>query len=1249
MRLLVVLLLCLGFAIPVAAQDNAEEDRRFLERQLQEALSGAGREVRITGFRGALSSRARLERMTIADADGVWLILRDAQLVWTRRALFAGRLEVESLNAREVEILRRPRSEESLTPADAEVTAFALPELPVSVNINELAIEEILLAPPVLGEAAALTLNGAFNLAGGEGNATLDIRRTDRDDSLTFDGGFSNQSRVLRLDLDFSEASDGMVSGLLGIPGAPSLELVVKGEAPLSAYTAQIELSSDGTSRFGGEVTISGGEEEAGGYAIAADLEGDVRPLFAPEFHPFFGPRASLGADLRLPEDGRTLLDRFEIASAGLSLSGTLALAADGWPERFAFEGDMGDRSSPLRLPVAGDPLTLEHVRFDASYDQAEGDRWHADLTVDALERGDNLRVEAAHLKGEGRIARVPETFVTGALDFELTALDPGNEDLRRAIGENPSGRTRFNWRPEAPFVLESLSLQSGNMSLSADATVSTLAEGFPVRANARVLANDISRFSGLAGRDLEGVAIAELSGEIIPLSGAFDLVLNARTEGLRADEPRLDPLIGVETTLQVSAIRDEAGLRLRELELRNELLSWTASGVLNSSSGFLNTEAELSDIALVEPRLDGDAQVQMQVAWQDGAPVRLSVLDARLGESRINASGTLDPDDPVLPANGELRIVSPDLSRFATILARPVDGRLELDLIGAAELQGETFDLIFNVDGTGVRSGIPQLDRIIAGNVSAAGSAALDEQAFDLRYLRFLSPQLRANASGSGPGQPINLSARLSDLGLLTDSISGPAEIRGTMTLRDRLAEDVAVSLNATGPGGISALVTGDIRNHGQALALRAVGTGPLQLANRFITPRSVAGDLRFDLSLSGPPQLNSLSGEASFADARVALPDQNMVLDRLTGTVTLANGSAGIALTGGAGEGGRFEVSGPIRLEPPFSADLAIRLQRIALSDPELFETRVNGDLTVVGPLTGGARIGGTINLGRTEVQIPSGSGVIIGTLPQLRHVAEPADVTATRRRAGLVRQETGGSGRAAGADFPLDLTVNAPNQIFVRGRGLDAELGGSLRLTGSTSNIVPSGFFELIRGRIDILGRRLDLTEGLIDIRGAFDPYLRFVAESTAGDVVVQILLEGEASAPTVTFSSSPELPQDEVVARLIFGRGLDNLSAFQAVQLVSGIAQLTGRYDGGVVGNLRNSLGLSDLDVATSEEGTTQLRAGAYLADNLYSEVTADSEGKQQINLNLDVTRNLTVKGRADTDGETGLGIFFERDY
>lgn len=1252
-RILATLVLFLGLAVPLAAQEEEAEDKRFLERKLQEVLSGAGREVSISGFRGALSSRARLERMTISDSQGVWLTLRDAELIWTRSALLAGRLKIDALRAAEIEIARTPVPEQGLAPADAAATPFALPELPVSVNIGQLEVARIALAPALLGEAVTLSAAGNLALSGGEGAAQLDIRRMDREDRLVLDGAFSNETRILALDLDFEEAAGGLVSGLLGIPGAPSLGLQIEGDAPLSDYDAQIALSSDGAPRLQGAVTVRADGEDAGGHVIAADIDGDVRPLFAAEFHPFFGARTGLVARVGLPADGRTLLDRLEIASEGLTLGGTMALDAGGWPERFDLEGRLGD-GTPLRLPASGAAITLEQADFTARYDRASGDRWTADIRIDALKR-DALSIGEARLNGQGRITRgllasgpfaSAGASVTGALDFALTALDPGDADLRRAIGPSPSGRTSFEWRPDAPFAIEDLALQSGDMSLTAEATVDALADGLPLRGDVSLRAGNISRFSGLAGRDLAGAAIAEITGEVTPLSGAFDILVDARTQGLRTGEPRLDPLLRGETRLDLSAQRDAAGIRLRSLDLNNAAATITASGLLNGSSGLLEATAALTDIALVEPKLSGDARAQAQVAWQDGAPLRLSALEARIGATTLAASGEIDPEDAVLPAEGNLRLVSPDLSRLAALLGRPLAGRLELDLSGAAQLRGDAFDMTFDVDGTAVRSGISALDRLIAGDLSLAGSAALTAQALDLRYFKFSSPQLRANVAGAGPGQPVNLSARLSDLALLTDSVSGPAEIRGTVTLTDRLARNFAVALDAKGPGGLGARLTGNVRDYGQALSLRAAGSAPLQLANRFISPRSVAGDVSFDLAVDGAPQTGSISGQASFAEARVSLPGEAMVLDDLTGEITLAGGSAGLSLSGGAGQGGRFEVSGPIALAPPFRADLAIRLLRLVLSDPELFETRLNGDLGINGPLTGGARIAGAINLGRTELRIPSGSGAIIGTLPELRHLSEPADVNATRRRAGLVTEAGNGGG---GPGFPLDLTIDAPNQIFVRGRGLDAELGGSIRLAGSTNAVIPSGVFELIRGRIDILGKRLDLTEGLIDLRGALDPYLRFLGETTAGDVVVQILLEGLASAPTVTFESVPELPQEEVVARLIFGRGLDNISAFQAAQLVSAVGQLTGRFDGGVVGDLRNALGLSDLDISTNEDGATQVRAGAYIADNVYSEVMADSDGKQQINLNLDVTPNLTLRGRADTEGETGLGVFFERDY
>ena len=73
MKRLLTLALCL---LPMSAVAQ-EDDKSYLAGLLEGYLSDAGRAVTITGFEGALSSRATLQEMTIADDAGVWLTLRD--------------------------------------------------------------------------------------------------------------------------------------------------------------------------------------------------------------------------------------------------------------------------------------------------------------------------------------------------------------------------------------------------------------------------------------------------------------------------------------------------------------------------------------------------------------------------------------------------------------------------------------------------------------------------------------------------------------------------------------------------------------------------------------------------------------------------------------------------------------------------------------------------------------------------------------------------------------------------------------------------------------------------------------------------------------------------------------------------------------------------------------------------------------------------------------------------------------------
>jgi translocation and assembly module TamB len=117
---------------------------------------------------------------------------------------------------------------------------------------------------------------------------------------------------------------------------------------------------------------------------------------------------------------------------------------------------------------------------------------------------------------------------------------------------------------------------------------------------------------------------------------------------------------------------------------------------------------------------------------------------------------------------------------------------------------------------------------------------------------------------------------------------------------------------------------------------------------------------------------------------------------------------------------------------------------------------------------------------------------------------------------------------------------------------------------------------------------------------------------------------------------------------VVARLLFGRGIENISAFQAAQLASSIATLTGRGGEGLLGNLRRQFGLDDLDIASDGAAGTQVTLGTYLTDNVYTDVVI-TDGRTELDINLELTPSITVTGSTADDGDSSIGIRFERDF
>ncbi len=1171
-----VLAVALGPGLAWAQSEDApasEADRGYLTALLEDNLSTDGVQVTITGFTGALSSRASIAQLTVADKDGIWLTLREVALDWNRAALFSGVVEVTALTAAEIVLDRIPAADE--TPS-AEARSFALPDLPVSVTVGQISADSIVLGEGVIGEPVTARLDASMQLAGGEGNARIVLERTDdKVAEISLDASYVNATGVLSVNLSALEETDGIAVRLLNVPGAPSAALTIEGTGPVDDFAAAVSLSTDEVVRLAGTVQLSG--DATGASRFNVGLAGDLAPVFLPQYTEFFGPAVSLAAAGSRGADGALTLDVFRLQAQALDLYGAAALDAAGVPVRFDITGKLGlADASPLLLPLTAEVQTrVTAGTLTLRYDAAQGEEWSGRVDLVALDRADFTAQQLA-LNASGSITRdgaVPSVDAT--LTFDAKGLAPTDPALAAALGPAITGEAVANWQGGTGQTrISRLVVQGEDYALTVNGAVQGLMDGFATQGTAEVRFDDLSRFSALAGQSLAGAGTISVTGEGSPLSGQFDAVAAVVGTELRSGIAPVDGLLRGQTRIDASVRRDETGTTLRDVRLTGNGLSVSAQGRLATDANDVTAEIRLGDLTVL------------------GAGYR----------------GALQ---------GTLRLLG---------------DRLTLDALGQ-----------------GLAIGQAEADRVLRGDSRVTGAVRFTEAGLLIEQAEVVNPQVTVSARGDveDGDSTIGVEARLANLGILLPEFPGALVVRGTV-VDDR--DGVVLDLTGTGPGQIDAVVRGRI--DGGTADLTITGTAQAALANAFIDPRAVSGALRLNLALRGPLALGSLSGTVALDGGRVADPSQNFALENLSAQAALNGGVAQIEARAGVSSGGALTVRGSVGLVRPNTSSLAVDLSQVVLRDPDLYETTVNGAVTVEGPLAGGALIAGRVVLTETELRIPSTGFGGSGDLPGLLHAGEPAEVRATRARAGLLDDGGTGGARAGGASraFGLDVRIVAPNRVFIRGRGLDAELGGELTLTGTTADIVPFGAFQLIRGRLDILGQRLVLSRALLQLEGALVPYLDVSASTEADGYVTTVTISGEATDPVVSFTSNPDLPQEEVLARLLFGQGLQNLSAFQAVELASAVATLAGRGGNGILSQLRLGIGLDNLDVQTdADTGLASVTAGKYLTERIYTEVTVDQDGESRIDLNLDVSRHITLKAGSGSDGSSGIGIFLERDY
>ncbi len=426
--------------------------------------------------------------------------------------------------------------------------------------------------------------------------------------------------------------------------------------------------------------------------------------------------------------------------------------------------------------------------------------------------------------------------------------------------------------------------------------------------------------------------------------------------------------------------------------------------------------------------------------------------------------------------------------------------------------------------------------------------------------------------------------------------------------------------------------------------LALRADGSVDLALANAVLGAqgRQLDGRLALAMGISGTARAPVLNGTVRLAGGQFQDFAQGVRLTNIDALIEAAGQTITIASLSARAGTGTIGASGTVgALVPGLPVDLHVTARNARPLSSDLLTATLDADIRVHGQASTRLDVGGTVTVDGASINIPNALPPSVARLHVIRPGDKPPPAQAT----------------ASPVLIGLDLGVNAPGEIFVRGHGLDAELGGTLHVGGTSTAPLVAGAFEMRRGTFDLAGISLTFTKGQVGFNGtgvghSIDPTLDFTAQSVVGSTVADLNVGGYASAPKITLSSTPPLPQDQVLALILFGQDTKSLSALQIAQVATALASLTGSGGGfDPLGTVRKSLGLDRLSVGSggSNGSSASVEAGKYVARGVYvGAKQATSGGGSQAEVQVDLTKRLKLQTTVGTGGATTGIITPEND-
>lgn len=808
--------------------------------------------------------------------------------------------------------------------------------------------------------------------------------------------------------------------------------------------------------------------------------------------------------------------------------------------------------------------------------------------------------------------------------------------------------------------------LLAGRLNLQVEAT----ARG-PIllgRAEISGAADAAGRITGPLGRpriemdarmdrfDLAGAAIEQphLQFTYDSATGAGE----ARVEGMVAGAP---------ATAQALVRTEDAALVFTDLDVHAIGLDATGAAALGPDGPSLDLDFS-GALAGLDIGAAGALQGRVTLASERGAPPVLDLAadlrnasfgDLRLSQANLSVRGPID----LLAARARIRGLAGETPITMDIAAQiaTANGRTLTTLEARGDLGGETLAtrepaMIELADGR-----IDARASVTAGSGSAeltwrtdGGRFAATAQ-FDGAELAPFAALAGSRAEGAISGQAriasegggltgaadleiagARLPARMrSPLDMRIDVELSPNRITGEMQARsgdglDAAIEGSAPVTTAASPLRIALADSGEgsarWRVRGPADSLWSLVGGLDQSLGGRVDGE---GEIRFtSTALTGAGELSLTDGR--FEDKRAGL----LFVDVDARLEFARDGASRFTISARDEDGGRLTGSGAAQRIREGRIDLD--MQRLRFVDREDMRATATGDIALVWNREG-ATLAGDLALDTAEVTLSTRSDAVVPEIDVIEINRPGGDLPPERPRA------------AAAAAANLDLRLTAPGRLYTRGRGLNAEWSLDARLTGTSIAPRIEGEARLVRGDFDLAGRPFELERGRIMLTGALeDTTVDLLAERSEPDLTARIAITGLLFDPTITLSSDPALPEDEILPNILFGRSSEDLSPLEGAQLAASLAALAGGAAFDIAGMARAAVGLDRFDVREDEAGVL-ISGGRYLTRDVYFEIQRTGLGEPGARVEWRARPQLSLVTSFLANGDQRVSVRWRRDY